>query len=446
VAKGKQKVIEMKRNMVPLLGIAFVAAIVATGVVYGLFGGRLRAKAPELVGQSIVVAARDLDRGTVIKPADLQVSQVKGALKGSYSKVDDAVGATLLEAVQKNEPLLEGRVASLDPKGTGAGGGIAAGMRAVSIRVSESSGVMGLLHAGSRVDLQAVSERNGPAELRTILQNVEVLRVNPQLEPTANSRFLVPVATLLVPAQYADIVGLADAGARLRITLRNPLDEGTAPRHALGLASVFSSAAVSEPQRAQREPAEAPAGVTVDHAMELNVQVLGASVAALGQLDSKLAAPSEHDSMRVAAFRTDSNADELVRKLEQTKDLEVVSSTSLTAGLGRPVSVRAAAAPYRLRVQFSPAADALGKVSLRVQPEVSLRSGPGVETRRYDADLPDGSSFLVRGLLQDPNNSEILTRLFPGHSWSGRELVIYVTARPHSQAPSSAVAQTGRER
>ena len=431
----------MKRNMVPLLGIAFVAAIVATGVVYGLFGGRLRAKAPELTGQSIVVAARDLDRGSVIKADDLQVSQVKGALKGSYSKVDDAVGATLLEAVQKNEPLLEGRVASLDPKGTGAGGGIASGMRAVSIRVAESSGVMGLLHAGSRVDLQAASERNGPTELRTILQNVEVLRVNPQLEPAANSRFPVPVATMLVPVQYADIVALADTGARLRITLRNPLDEATAPRHALGLASVFNSVAVSEPQRAQRD---APANVPVDHAMELNVQVLGASAAALGQLDSKLAAPSVHDSMRVAAFRTDTNADELVRKLEQTKELEVVSSSSLTASLGRPVSVRAAAAPYRLRVQFSPAAGALGKVSLRVQPEVSVRNGPGVETRRYDADLPDGSSFLVRGLLQDPNNPEILARLFPGHSWSGRELVIYVTARSHGQAPSSAVAQTGR--
>jgi Flp pilus assembly protein CpaB len=434
----------MKRNMVPLLGIAFVAAIVATGVVYGLFGGRLRAKAPELTGQSIVVAARDLDRGTVIKPEDLQVSQVKGALKGSYSKVDDAVGATLLEAVQKNEPLIEGRVASLDSKGTGAGGGVTAGMRAVSIRVAESSGVMGLLHAGSRVDLQAVSERNGPTELRTILQNVEVLRVNPQLEPAANSRFPVPVATMLVPAQYADIVALADTGARLRITLRNPLDEATAPRHALGLASVFNSVAVSEPQRAQRAQTDAPANTPLEHAIELNVQVLGASVAALGQLDSKLAAPSEHDSMRVAAFRTDTNADELVRRLEQTKELEVVSSSLLTASLGRPVSVRAAAAPYRLRVQFSPAADVLGNVSLRVQPEVSLRNGPGVETRRYDADLPDGSSFLVRGLLQDPNNAEILARLYPGHSWSGRELVIYVTARSRGQAPSSAVAQTGR--
>ncbi|HEV8039612.1 MAG TPA: Flp pilus assembly protein CpaB [Bryobacteraceae bacterium] len=436
----------MKRNMVPLLGIAFVAAIVATGVVYGLFGGRLRAKAPELAGQSIVVAARDLDRGTVIKPEDLQVSQVKGALKGSYSKVDEAVGATLLEAVQKNEPLLEGRVASLDPKGTGAGGGIAAGMRAVSIRVAESSGVMGLLHSGSRVDLQAVSERNGPAELRTILQNVEVLRVNPQLEPTNNSRFPVPVATLLVPVQYADIVALADTGARLRVTVRNPLDEGSGTRHVLGLAAVFNSAAVSEPQRAQTQ---APGNDSLDHAVELKVQVLGASAAALGQLDSNLVGLSghdsaAHDSMRVAAFRTDTNAQELVRKLEQAQELDVVSSSMLTASVGRPVSVRASAAPYRLRVQFSPATDALGKVSLRVQPEVSLRNGAGVESRRYDADLPDGASFLVRGLLQAENNAGILGRLYPGHSWSGRELVIYVTSKSHGQAPSRAVAETSK--
>jgi Flp pilus assembly protein CpaB len=444
VAKGKPKVIAMKRNMVPLLGIAFVAAIVATGVVYGLFGGRLRAKAPELAGQSIVVAARDLERGTTIKPADLQVSQIKGALKGSYSKVDEAVGGTLLEAVQKNEPLLESRVASLDPKGTGTGGGIAAGMRAVSIRVAESSGVMGLLRAGSRVDLQAVSERNGPTELRTILQNVEVLRINLQLEPAANSRFPVPVATMLVPAQYADIIALADTGARIRVTLRNPLDEATPPRHALGLSSVFSSGPVAETERAQRPQAGASAKTPLDHAMELSVQVLGASAAALGQLDSKLVAPSEHDSMRVAAFSAETNAAELVRKLEQTQELELVSSSLLTASVGRPVSVRAAAPPYRLRVQFSPAADALGKVSLRVQPEVSLRNGAGVETRRYDADLPDGASFLVRGLLHDQNDAGILARLYPGHSWSGRELVIFVTARSHGQAPSPAVAQANR--
>jgi Flp pilus assembly protein CpaB len=438
--KRKAKGIAMKRNMVPLLGIAFVAAIVATGVVYGLFGGRLRAKAPEMAGQSIVVAARDLGRGTVIKPEDVQVSQVKGTLKGSYSKVEDTVGATLLDPVQKNEPLLEGRVASLDPKSQGAGDGVAPGMRAVSIRLSESSGLMGVLHSGSHVDIQAVSERSGTSELRTILQNVEVLRVSPQLEAIANSRLQVPVASLLVPAEYADLIALADSGARVRITLRNPLDEGTAPRHVLGLASVFSNAAISESQRAQ---SEAVPTLPLDHAVELNVQVLGASGAALEQLNSKLATTSDHALMRVAAFR-DSDADELVRKLEQSQDLELVSSSVMSASVGRPASIRAAAAPYSLRVQFAPAADSHGKVGLRVQPEVSLHNGVDAETRRYDADLPSGASFLVKGLIEDQDNTAILSRLYPGHSWTGRELVIYVTARSHGTIPASSVAQSSR--
>ena len=455
----------MKRNMVPLLGIAFVAAIVATGVVYGLFGGRLRGKSVEPIGQSIVVAARDLERGTVITAADLQLSQVKGTLKGSYSKVDEVLGGTLLDAVQKNEPLLEGRVASLDPKAGGASGGVAAGMRAVSIRVTESTGLMGLLHAGSRVDLQAVSERNGPAELRTILQNVEVLRVNPQLEPAANSRVPVPVATMLVPAQYADLIALADAGAHIRMTLRNPLDDATAPRRSLGLASVFSGSSGAESESVRKTPAAsnsngtganrgaagAPNHDTQLHAIRLNVQVLGASAAAISQLDSKLAGPADGDSMRVASFRTDTDADELIQKLEKSRELELVSTSVLTASVGQPVSVRASAAQYRLRVQFAPAADSAGKISLRVAPEISLRQGPGLETRRYDADLPDGGSFLVRGLLGHPNSENgaqneagILARLFPGHAWSGRELIIFVTARPAGQIPSPAVAQTTR--
>lgn len=430
----------MKRNMVPLLGIAFVAAIVATGVVYGLFGGRLRAKAPDVVGQSIVVAARDLDRGAVIKPEDLQVSQVKGALKGSYSKVDEAVGGTLLEPVQKNEPLLEARVASLNPKNDGVSGGVAAGMRAVSIRVSESSGLIGLLHTGSRVDLQAVTDRNGLAELRTILQNVEVMRVNTQLEPVANSRQPVPVASVLVPAQYADLIALADSGARLRVTLRNPLDEGTAPRHALGLASVFSGTTVSEPQRVQNVAAPS---ASLEHPVELNVQVLGASAAALGQLNAALEGASDKSGMQVAAFRSDAGVEELVHRLEQSRELELVASSVLSSGVGKPVSLKSSAAPYRLRVQFSPAVDSQGKANLRIQPEFSRRTGSGVETRRYDADLPGGASFLVKGLVQEQNDPAILSRLYPGHAWNGRELVIYVTARPQG-ANTSSVAQSSR--
>src|SRR6266478_5854342 len=122
----------MKRNIVPLLGIAFVVAIVSTGVFYGLFAGKLKSSSSETNGQSIVVAARDLDRGTVVKPGDVRESRIGGSLKGSFAHTKDAVGVTLLEAVQENAPLLQDRVSSHDPKVNGGGSGPATGMRAIS--------------------------------------------------------------------------------------------------------------------------------------------------------------------------------------------------------------------------------------------------------------------------------------------------------------------------
>ena len=54
---------ELKRKLVPLLGIAFVVAIVATGVFYGLFVGELKSATTLMSNQTILVAARDLPRG-----------------------------------------------------------------------------------------------------------------------------------------------------------------------------------------------------------------------------------------------------------------------------------------------------------------------------------------------------------------------------------------------
>jgi len=99
-----------------------------------------------------------------------------------------------------------------------------------------------------------------------------------------------------------------------------------------------------------------------------------------------------------------------------------------------------------LRVVFSPEADTGGKFSLRVKPEISLRRDEGVETRKYDADLPEGASFLVKGLLQTQNDRPVLDRLYPGHAWASRELVILVTPRTHKTLPTSAFVPTNRGR
>lgn len=228
----------MKRNMVPLLGIAFVVAIISTGIFYGLFAGKLRSSS-DLPEHAIVVAARALDRGTVLQASDLKVSEATGVLTGSFSKREEAIGAMLLAPLKAGEPLLAERVASRSPVGGSANGMVPPGMRAISIHVSGSDGLLNLLRPGSHVDLQAVSDRDNRVALRNVLQNVEVVAVNP---PDANSnRALGAVVTVLTHAKDADIVALADAGGKIRVALRNPFDQGTIPSHALGLTTVFAN-------------------------------------------------------------------------------------------------------------------------------------------------------------------------------------------------------------
>lgn len=208
----------MKRNLVPLLVIAFVVAIISTGIFYGLFVNRLRS-GPSSPEKSIVVAARNLDRGTVVQAADVKLAAWGGAdtPQGAFTAVGPVAGLTLIAPVQENEPVLQSRVASPN-SGAGAGLGIMPGMRAISIHATDSSGIVTLLKPGYKVDVQLVSTQ---AELRTILQNIEVLAVN----AAGDGHGASPVITLLVDPEGADMAGLGDSTAHLRLTLRNPLDD-----------------------------------------------------------------------------------------------------------------------------------------------------------------------------------------------------------------------------
>jgi Flp pilus assembly protein CpaB len=200
----------MKRNMVPLLGIAFVVAIISTGVFYGLFAGKLRSSSSDVPGQPVVVAVRDLQRGAVLTAADLRVLEVNGSLGGSFSKPEQAVGATLLSSLKQNEPVLEDRVVTKDPPSGQRHGSVPAGMRAISMRVSDSEGLLGFLRPGARVDVQAVLDRNGIVQLRTVLQNVEILALNSQTQLMSGISGPVFNVTVLTDAATSDLAALVD--------------------------------------------------------------------------------------------------------------------------------------------------------------------------------------------------------------------------------------------
>lgn len=240
----------MKKNLVPLLGIAFVAAILSTGIFYGLFVGRLNSASQPVSAGSVVLATRNLDPGAVISESDVVVESWSGPTlpEGARTQIGQVKGATVLQPVLKGEPVVEARLVSKD--GKGGPGSVPSGMRAVSTHVSDSSGILAVLRPGLRVDVQVANLAGGNAELRTILQDIEVLSVHP-VQDTRE----IPVVTLLVTPDEADRLALGDSFGRVRLVLRNPLDRG---QTALPLRSLGPLLRESPPLRTPAAAASKP--------------------------------------------------------------------------------------------------------------------------------------------------------------------------------------------
>src|SRR5260370_15795878 len=194
-----------KKSFVPLFAVAFVVAIVSTGIFYGLFVGRLRsASTSEPSATTVMVAARNLSKGTVLKAADVKPMRWTGplALTGVVTDPKQVDGLTVVEQILENEPGTQARLAS---KGKSGGGtmGIPSGMRPVSIHVYDSSGVLSLLQPGHKIDIQVTGSATNPngvaadTQLRTFLQDMEVLGVEKQAD-TNSGRIPAPGVTMLV--------------------------------------------------------------------------------------------------------------------------------------------------------------------------------------------------------------------------------------------------------
>jgi len=223
-------------NMGKLLGVALVVAIMCTGLFYMMFA----MKANSQTGTPMVVAAKALKAGTVLKAEDLKtinwpVSQLP---PGAHHNPEEVIGNTVFDPMASEEPVLNARLANSQSAG---GSGVPVGMRAVSVHLTDSTGVLALLHSGQKVDVQVVGGRGTKADdvqVRTALENLTVLSVNPVPEPGSQGQNL-PVVTLLAKPSEVDVLAAADSGGRVRLALRNPLDTVTHKRGSLSLGSVI---------------------------------------------------------------------------------------------------------------------------------------------------------------------------------------------------------------
>jgi len=236
----------MNQRLFSVLTFAFVVSAGASLLLYRLIASRVTANAKQPTTQ-VIVAARNLELGTLLRESDLKMGDWSGPLPtGALLRKEDVVGRGVMAAIYDGEPIIESRLA---PKGAGAGlaATIPAGMRAVAVRVNEVVGVAGFVVPGMRVDVLIAGNPPGAQSnvtgtvSKTLLQNIEVLSAGQNFQKDAEGKPVqVQVVNLLVTPEQAEILSLASNETRIQLVLRNPLDTQTAKTTGVAMSTLFS--------------------------------------------------------------------------------------------------------------------------------------------------------------------------------------------------------------
>jgi pilus assembly protein CpaB len=244
----------MNRRLLLILICALIGGAGASYLVYRLIGSR-SGPAPIPTVQ-VVVAARDLQIGTLIGPADVSMGPWAGTLpKGVLTKLDAALNRGAVANIYQGEPVMADRLAA-----PGSGGGLAAiippGMRASAVRVDEVVGLAGFVTPGMRVDvlMSGIPPGGNPNEgsrVNTLLQNIQVLSAGENLQKDSEGKpQKVQVVNLLVTPEQAEKLTLASNQTHIQLVLRNPLDTQTTSPPGTRMSELFGTSAARAPDSA----------------------------------------------------------------------------------------------------------------------------------------------------------------------------------------------------
>jgi pilus assembly protein CpaB len=181
----------------------------------------------------VVVASHDMPLGTLLRQSDLRLVNYpeRDVPKGVVFDPKDAVNRVLMYPLNVNEPVLMPKLSGTTSV-EGVSSTIEQGYRAVSVPITDATGVAGLIQSNSRVDV--LFTRPGTmAEAATsiILQNVKVLttgRLAPAGQPIDPRAPRSQVVTLLLTPDDSQKLELAKNQGKISLSLRNPLDSSRA--------------------------------------------------------------------------------------------------------------------------------------------------------------------------------------------------------------------------
>ena len=249
----------MDRRFLTVLGVSLLFALVISSIFYQMTArANPQKKAEQTETKDVVVAARPLGVGVTVKPADIKLAKVPGGAfpKGAFAKPEEVIDRPVTSPILQDEPLLEGRLAA---RGSGLGLApiIPVGMRAVSVRVNDVSGVAGFVLPGMRVDVLVTGRPpSGDGVITTTcLQNILVLSAGTAIQADARGQAIqAPTVTLLASLDQAEILTLANAEGRIQLVLRNASDQTMEKTSGAGISELYGARRKASSEPSQPRP------------------------------------------------------------------------------------------------------------------------------------------------------------------------------------------------
>lgn len=188
---------------------------------------------PKTPAQAVLVARRAITRGQILKPGQLKwQSWPRGSLDAAYIR-RGTLAASHFNGWVARHPIAPGQPVTLDqivsPKDRGfLAAALRPGMRAVSVRVTATSGISGFVFPGDRVDLiityPVPARKSGGYQHKaaeTVLRGVRVIAIDQLLTSKAGHAYLAHTATLEVTPKESEIIALASQMGKLSLSLRS---------------------------------------------------------------------------------------------------------------------------------------------------------------------------------------------------------------------------------
>lgn len=195
----------------------------------------------------VVVAALPIERGASLKPAMLKiVNYPKDAVPaGAFQTIDQvassATARTAVRSMTANEPVLAAKLSGAGGK-TNLSGTLTPGMRAVSVRADDVSGVGGFVLPGDRVDIlltRTVGNGDGATTVTQVLaENSLVLGIDQSSDVEADKPVVAKAVTVEVTPDQAQTISLAHAVGSVSLSLRQISDTAALTRKATSVSDL----------------------------------------------------------------------------------------------------------------------------------------------------------------------------------------------------------------